>query len=262
VPPRLPRALAFGAALLLIGGCASSGPYWDRQDQGEAEATELRERVTRLESQLAGAESENAALRTRADGLMREIESLRQGAAPVAGATPPARTSDETASAPAPRAKEAIEQSDLDVTDELDAPPTATAPGTAAEPQPGGEENSRTLYESSLGLLEQSRLSEAEEGFRRFLAENPASELADNAQFWLAEAALRRGEAATALAGFRAVVENYPEANKVPDALLKVGFCLATLGETESAATVYRELLTRFPATAAAETARQRLGNP
>jgi tol-pal system protein YbgF len=146
---------------------------------------------------------------------------------------------------PVPRQRSGIEQSDLNELDELD---------EVREDEP------RMLYERSLELLEQGRLPEAEAGLTRFLAANPDSDLADNAQFWLAEGALRRGDVASALAGFRAVVENYPEANKIPDALLKVGSCLSTLGEPESAATVYRELLARFPETAAAETARQRLG--
>ncbi|MEO8195904.1 MAG: tol-pal system protein YbgF [Thermoanaerobaculia bacterium] len=261
MPPRLPRALAFCALLLLAGGCVSSGPYWDREDQGAAEATELRERVTRLEGQLAAAEGQNTALRTRAEELEREVGRLRQGAAAVSGVTPAARIAQETASAPAPNRSAEIEQSDLDV---LDEPPVAAARGAGLQPPPApsAAEGPRALYEQSLELLEQNRLPEADEGFRRFLAENPASDLADNAQFWLAESALRRADVPAALAGFRAVVENYPEANKIPDALLKVGYCLAMLGETESAATVYRELLTRYPETAAAETARQRLGNP
>ena len=57
-------------------------------------------------------------------------------------------------------------------------------------------------------------------------------------------------------------MERYPAGNKVPDALLKVGACLAALGDGESAATVYRELVARFPDSTAGETARQRLGGP
>ena len=259
MPPRPARALAFCALLVLAGGCASSGPYWDRGDQSAAEATELRERVTRLEGQLAAAEDQNAELRTRAEELAREVERLRLAATPASGAGPAPQGADEASSAPVPDRRAEIEQSDLDEPEE---PPVAASPGTGSQPPPGGEEGTRALYEQSLGLLEQSRLPEAEEGFRRFLAENPGSDLADNAQFWLAEAALRRADVASALTGFRAVVENYPEANKIPDALLKIGYCLATLGETESAATVYRELVTRFPETAAAEIAHQRLGSP
>ena len=149
---------------------------------------------------------------------------------------------------------EQIEQSDL-VAPALPGEPAADA---ALSAEPGPEE----LYGRSLELLEQGRLAEAEAGFVRFLAANPDSDLADNAQFWLAESALRRTDVAAALAGFRAVVERYPAGNKVPDALLKVGACLTALGDGESAATVYRELVARFPDSTAGETARQRLGAP
>lgn len=248
------RRLASCALLVLSSGCAS-GPYWSREDQGVSEANELRERVSRLEAQLAAAEGEKAALATRATELERDLLRLRQvgqaTAAASAAVLEPASLDEATTTGPTPRGGAEIEQSDLDEPGEapVDSPPPA-------------EGDPRPLYERSLGLLEENQLPEAEAGFRRFLAENPGSDLADNAQFWLAESALRRGDNVSALAGFRAVVETYPDANKVPDALLKVGFCLALLGEPESAATVYRELLERFPNTAAAETARLRLAAP
>lgn len=280
---RTRRALApvclLAAALLAAGGCASSGPYWSAEDQGAAETTELRERVASLEAQLAAADLRSAALQAKADNLEREVARLRDPggareafsppASPVEEpATPPPAGASEPSGYPAEPAEPAvppssgIEQSDLEEPDELAAARAAEAPTPAGAAPAAAPDEARELYESSLALLEENRLPEAEEGFRRFLAGNPYSDLADNAQFWLAESALRRADLATALAGFRAVVENYPEANKVPDALLKVGYCLATLGEPESAATVYRELMSRFPETAAAETARQRLANP
>jgi tol-pal system protein YbgF len=254
---RAASGFALAALLFSAGGCASSGPYWSQEDQSAAVNTELRERVTGLETQLAAANERNAALQARVDGLERELEGLRRPADTPAVEAP--RDPETAAGTPAPRERSQIEQSDLD---ELETVGGGDLPGAPAGSAAGADAGPRELYESSLRLLEQRNLPEAEAGFSRFLAANPTSDLADNAQFWLAECALRRGDVASALAGFRAVVENYPEANKVPDALLKVGFCLATLGEPESAATVYRELLARFPETAAAETARQRLGAP
>lgn len=244
-------------ALLTTGGCTSSGPYWSREDQGAAEATELRERVASLEAQLAAVGERNAALQARAEGLERELARTREGTAEP-NPTPPARPFGTPEVPLAPGSRQEIEQSDLaDLvgTDEPATPdpdPSDTTPRAAAEPE--------GLYERSLEFLEQGRLAEAEAGFVRFLAANPDSDLADNAQFWLAESALRRTDVESALAGFRAVVERFPEGNKVPDALLKVGACLAALGDADSAATVYRELVARFPDSAAAETARLRLG--
>jgi tol-pal system protein YbgF len=257
MPGRRLRALTL-CLPLVAAGCASSDPYWNSADKRLAEDTELRERVVRLESELAAAAQSRAALEARAAGLERELTALRAAGGASAASPTGERAPGTEAPEPAmPRERAEIEQSDLD-----EAQPAGDPAGSAAATTPDGSQGPRELYERSLQQLDLDREAEAEAGFRRFLAENPTSDLADNAQFWLAESALRRGDTAAALAGFRAVVENYPEGNKVPDALLKVGYCLASLGEPESAATVYAELLARFPQSAAAETARARLGAP
>jgi tol-pal system protein YbgF len=264
-------ALAIGAAIVLkvgASGCAGSGPYWSREDQDAAANQEREERAARLERQLVAEQGRNAALQAEVERLGRELALAQQvnetqgSAAAPAAMTPEGLDAPDTLSADVSGIQQEIEQSDLELAEE---PTAERGPGRLpASPSDlsdaaGFADASSGLYERSLELLEQGRLAEAEAGFIRFLTANPGSDLADNAQFWLAESALRRVDIASALAGFRAVVENYPEANKVPDALLKVGFCLAELGEPASAAMVYRELLERFPETTAAETARLRL---
>lgn len=246
--------LALLAAVLFAGGCASSGPYWNREDRGAAERIEMQERIAGLEAQLVAESGRSAALQAEVDGLRREVDRLRALGGPPPPAPSPVLESPESPySTLRSPSRPQVEQSDLE---DLAAPPNAIQGPT------GAEDGAQGLYDRSLESLEQHRFGEAEDGFARFLAANPDSDLADNAQFWLGEGALRRGDVAFALARFRAVVEHYPEGNKVPDALLKIGFCLASLGEPESAATVYGELLLRFPETAAAETARQRLSSP
>ncbi len=249
--------LALLAAVLFAGGCASSGPYWNREDRGAAERIEMQERIASLEAQLVAAGGRSAALQAEVDALRREVERLRALGGPSAPARSPVLESPESPespdSIPLSPSRPQIEQSDLG---------DLAAPANAMEAPPGAADAERALYDRSLEALEQHRFGESEDGFARFLAANPDSDLADNAQFWLGEGALRRGDVAGALVRFRAVVEHYPEGNKVPDALLKIGFCLASLGEPESAATVYGELLERFPETAAAETARKRLSSP
>ena len=64
------------AALLATGGCASSGPYWSREDQGAAQTAELRERVASLEAQLAAVGDRKAALQAQVDALERDLERL------------------------------------------------------------------------------------------------------------------------------------------------------------------------------------------
>lgn len=274
---RLADAIGPVAALVLVtSGCASSGPYWDREDQAAARGQESQERADGLQEQLAAAQQRSASLEAEVERLEREIERLRAAATPpsiVPPEVPAARgVRAEQASSEEPGARQEIEQSDLDLDDDPGKPDVVSdggRSGSAGSPltedftkgiAAAGPATGTALYDQSLALLEQGHLAEAEAGFTRFLAGHPAPDLADNALFWLAESALRRADLPAALDGFRAVVERYPEGNKVPDALLKVGFCLAAQGDPASAATVYRELAERFPDTTAAETARTRLG--
>jgi tol-pal system protein YbgF len=100
---------------------------------------------------------------------------------------------------------------------------------------------------------------DAESGFQRFIQAHPATELTDNAQYWIGECRLARGDVSGALAAFRETVERFPGGNKVPDALLKVGESMAALGDVEGAREAYQEVIRRFAGTTAAAVARDRL---
>ncbi len=231
------RPAGWLAVAALAAGCAGN-PYWSAQDRLTAERNELAERVAALQRQLDAERAEVARLSAR----LAELES-----APRSVPEPTLR--EERAPAPSeeplasPRPSGTVEASDLEL-----------AAGLAAgEPQ---------LYDQALDLLQRQELDAAETAFRDFLARFPASDLADNAQYWIGEARLRRGDVGGALVAFRAVVEDYPEGNKVPEALFKVGHCLAEQGDATAAEEVLRELVRRYPGSAASELARRRLGLP
>ncbi|MEO8276149.1 MAG: tol-pal system protein YbgF [Thermoanaerobaculia bacterium] len=263
---------ALAAAFLLVAtGCASSDPYWSKADRGAAQVQELQEKISALEAQLSATTQQKADLAAEVERLRGDLSRLTSVGGSASSAPRVHAAEEPMATAPRPRVE--IEQSDLGEPGEpgergprtpanAGSSSAASLPGTAGPAETTAASSAQELYDQSLDLLQLQRLDEAAAGFRRFLAENAGSDLADNAQFWLAEGDLRRGDVSGALTGFRSVVERYPEGNKVPDALLKIGACLTSLGEADSAATVYRELLTRFPESAAAEAARQRLGTP
>jgi tetratricopeptide (TPR) repeat protein len=58
---------------------------------------------------------------------------------------------------------------------------------------------------------------------------HPDSEYAGNAQYWIGECYYTQRDYARALEAFNKVIERYPKGQKVPDALLKVGFSLTAL---------------------------------
>jgi len=95
--------------------------------------------------------------------------------------------------------------------------------------------------------------------FGEFLKKHPQSSLAANAQYWIGECnyALRKFD--QAIIEFDVVRRKYPEAEKVPAALLKQGFAFAELGEKLNARLVLQEVVEKFPDSAEAAKAKTRL---
>jgi tol-pal system protein YbgF len=116
------------------------------------------------------------------------------------------------------------------------------------------------LYRRSLESLRGGRHADAEAGFREFLRLFASHDFADNAQYWLAEIYYDQKDYPTAVREFRRVMERYPQGNKVPDALLKLGFCHLALGSTDVAKQTLEQLVRSYPGHGAATLATAKLG--
>ncbi|RCX28430.1 tol-pal system protein YbgF [Thioalbus denitrificans] len=140
--------------------------------------------------------------------------------------------------------------------------PAATAP-PAADSAPAGvdEVAEQQAYEQAFDLLKQGRYADAAAAFSRFLTDFPGGTYAPNAQYWLGEAYYVTRRFDEALAEFSKVRELYPDSQKVPDALLKMGYILIEKGERERARTLLNEVKQRYPGTTAASLADRRLQN-
>jgi tol-pal system protein YbgF len=117
------------------------------------------------------------------------------------------------------------------------------------------------LYRKAYEALRAGRHEEAAQGFRDFLRAYPASDLADNSQYWLGECYYDRKDFAQAVREFRRVIERYPNGNKVPDALLKVGFSYLSLGSAEAGRQTLTQLQRSYPRHEAAVLAGARLAD-
>ena len=117
------------------------------------------------------------------------------------------------------------------------------------------------LYRKAFEALRAGRHEEAAQGFREFLRAYPASDLADNSQYWLGECYYDRKDFAQAVREFRRVIERYPNGNKVPDALLKVGFSYLSLGSAEAGRQTLTQLQRSYPRHEAAVLAGARLAD-
>ena len=124
-------------------------------------------------------------------------------------------------------------------------------------PVPGGSD--RDNYQAAFELLKEQRYEPAAMAFEQFLVTYPDSELADNAQYWLAESHYVTQMFDRALAEFEVVISKFPRSRKVPDALLKVGSCNYELKDWAAARAALSRVQSEYPDTTAARLAGQRL---
>ena len=216
--------------------------------------TELDNRVTRVERLV-----ENEGLTT----LLARVEALQQD-------TQALRAQLEELQYESQQASDRQRQLYLDVDQRLQVIETAAmrlsedrsvleggalAPGEL--PVPGGTD--RANYQASFELLKQGRYDEAARALRQFMVAFPDSEYADNAQYWLAETHYVTQDYQTALKEFQVVLDRFPESRKLPDALLKIGFCNYELQQWSGARDALTTVAGRYPETTAARLANQRL---
>lgn len=137
-----------------------------------------------------------------------------------------------------------------------DGAPTAEdgAPRAAADPAAETRD-----YEAALNQLKAGKYREAVNGFQSFIKTHPASPFLPSAYFWAGSAALQLKEVASATHYFKQVANNWPDDPKAPDALLGLANCQQSMGDEKSARKTLESVVQKYPASAAAKTAKQRL---
>ena len=124
-------------------------------------------------------------------------------------------------------------------------------------PVPGGSD--RDNYQAAFELLKEQRYEPAAMAFQQFLVSFPDSQLADNAQYWLAESYYVTDRFEDGLKQFEVVINQFPRSRKVPDALLKIGYCNYELQRWDAARTALQKVQEDYSDTTAARLAEQRI---
>ncbi len=264
----VPARILLLLGLIPILGC--SGATLSSSSDLEQEIRELKARVIELQRKAAVSEVEMTRLRSQ----LMDLEARTGGSAgsTSAGASrsevsprvEEPRPAEDSPPPTLPVAVAVVEETDLDddsptvsTVDLFEEAPAASPSGDppAAELPDAGQ----ALYDRGYTLYHQGEYLDAEAAFLRFLESFADSDLADNAQYWIGECRFSRQDLRGALSAFRETINRYPEGNKVPDALLKSGQVLEELGDESSARASYREVQRRFPQSAAAVVASERL---
>lgn len=186
------------------------------------------------------------------DGVGPTVGQRVQAVPPPVAALPPPVIDTEAPAARAPAHTQARRAEPR--TRRPSPPPRRVEPAAAVSPDPA-----KAAYEQHLARLQAGEHDAAVRGFQAFLQDFPEHDLADNAQYWLGESMYHRKLYRDALAAFGAVAERYPRGNKVPDALLKLGFCHLALDEKDQARAALARVIDMFPKSHPAALAAERL---
>jgi tol-pal system protein YbgF len=127
-------------------------------------------------------------------------------------------------------------------------------------PAPKGKETGPPAeYVKAFGLYSANNFDSAIPAFESFIKNNPQSDFAANALYWIGECYYSLSELPKAKEYFFKVAGNYPNSSKAPDAMLKLGYTLSAMKEKEKAHAIYESLIKSYPSSPAATKARERL---
>jgi len=230
----------FSLFVLLSSGCAiPSSPY----NAGSNRApSEIERNITDLEYKMAELTREMAEL----DGRVKKLEAVSSGG--IGGAV-----------------KEPVKEekiSPANVTgDTSKITPEPDGSGKTESPGAGTSEagNPRELYDSALARLMNRDTNAALPLFIDFVSKYPDHDLTDNAYYWIGECYYSQKNYGAAIENFNVVVTKFAKRDKVPDALLKVGYSYAEMGNSARSQEILDGLIRDYPESPAADLARQKL---
>jgi len=242
--------LLISAALLLPATAAQAGLFDDK---------EARRQISELRAEL---NQTTDALSRRVDGanqnqldFSNQAEALRSSVARLTG-----QIEVLTNSLDAAHKRQQDFYVDLDnrlrKLESAASAPSAAALPTEAKPDPQAEMRD---YEAALGHFRTGKYKEAQAAFEAFVTQHPKSALLPNAHYWLGSSLYQQKQFAMSATVFGQVAANWPNDAKTPDALLAQANALIEVKDDKGAIKVLESLVEKYPASPAAEVARNRL---
>jgi len=257
-------------SLLTAVPCFAQGLFDDNEARRRVEALRqqlleqnrlMEERMTKMETALAGASDRSAML-----DIASQIEALRGDIAKMRGQLEVATNQIEVADKRQKdlyldidtrirKLEQANEQAALlqQQQQQQAQPPGGTQP---AESQQAGE---MRAYQAALDQFKLGNYPLAVSAMQGFLFTYPNSSLAPNAQYWIGMAHSGQRDYKSAIAAQRKLLASWPESEKAPDALLSIASSQETMGDRRNAQKTLEEVIQRYPKSSAAASAKQRL---
>jgi tol-pal system protein YbgF len=270
-------------AATLLGGCATSGDLQKVQQQ----VSELQNELANIKRTAAGKEevqNVNTRIAQQTEQLLKsnatlvaKVDQMDERVANTQGIIEQTNYRIDRLAQQLTQAQHDIEELKARAAAAAAAPvavPPPTAPGTAAtaagSPTPAMSEvtvpavattggNQMEVYQAAYRDYQRGNFDLAIAGFTDFLKQNPNSDLADNAAYWIGESLFSQKKFQEAIAQFDSVINKYPQSDKVPGALLKKGYAYINLGEKAQGIVQLQYVVHEHPSSQEASLARQRL---
>ncbi len=268
---------AAAAGLILLSACATTSEL-------NRTRAELNQKMEIIHEQAASAESTAATLKQDVDSHSAAVETLRKSQANTgadltelreqvqqvrglvdsqrkeAGALPGRASQDELQEIRGKldqlSQKVNFLETFLAIGEKSGQPPEGKASkANEVKPKASREDQYATAYAS----FKEGKYEKARTEFQNYLAANPKTSYADNAQYWIGETYFFEKKYEKAILEYDKVIKNYPEGNRTPNALFKQGLCFSLLGDKANARLIYQQVITKYPNTTQARTARAKL---
>ena len=124
---------------------------------------------------------------------------------------------------------------------------------------PGELSEEISLYQNALELFDSARYSEALEAFREQIISFPEGRYSVDAYFWSGELFLAQKLLEDARENYLVVIEKFPEHERAPDALYKLGLIARNLDQEDDAVNYFLRILEEYPNTGAGQLAKKSL---
>jgi tol-pal system protein YbgF len=266
-PYRAGRVVLVALALVSAAGCAGSGSVRRLEQDTRSQDARLAE-VSQVTEEL---KKELARLREQVEGVRRDLAEARQAdearereAVDAVGKRVAAAEKRLEALAGAVRGVEMSVGGLSDQVARLEAV-SASSPAAArrdsrpkaraAAPALGADE----LFARAMDSFKGGELAQAILDFEDFVARNGSHPLAPTAQFLIGEAYYSARDYQHATVEYRKVVDMAPRGDRVPEALLKLGFSYRALKRNDRAREAWSQLVQEFPQSEPAVKARAAL---
>ena len=230
----------YGTNGAYAGGAATAAP----SAQGE-----LFNQLQRMQDQLAQQQGTIEVLQNQVNQLKQEgLERYQDLDRRIGAGVQPAATPDNSSAGGAPSAAAGGA-----------AAGAAASQAPAASSEPGDPAKEKLYYDAAFDLIKAKDFDKASQAFTAFLRKYPNSQYAGNAQYWLGEVNLAKGDLQGAGQAFAKVSQLYPKHAKVPDSLYKLADVERRLGHTDKVKGILQQVVAQYPGTSAAQLAQRDL---